>query len=151
MHGQEHVRQGPGSGAFVRELIHQIRLHGDPRAWDGKDDEELLAPLVAASPVADDELEAERYFLVELFHEAVARVVERRAGVSCTVMMRLQHDGAGRIVLLAGRLVVVARELRDLHRFGFASLERLAEAGERLVQGAVEMVERFPDAAAFES
>jgi len=38
-----------------------------------------------------------------------------------------------------------------VHRFGFASLARLAEAGARLVGDAVEMTRRFPDVAKFEA
>jgi probable nitrogen fixation protein len=152
MQGPElHDRQGPVSGAFARELVHQLRLHADARAWDGKGDEELLAPLLATHGAEADDLDAERYFLVEIFHEAVAQRVEQRTGIGCAVMMRAQPDSSARVAILAGRLAVVSRELHDVHRFGFASLERLAEAGERLVVSAVEMIERFPDAAAYDS
>jgi probable nitrogen fixation protein len=51
------------------------------------------------------------------------------------------------MVLLAGRLVAVNKQLRDVHRFGFLTLAKLAEEGDKLVAGGVEMVKKFPDVA----
>ena len=49
-------------------------------------------------------------------------------------MMKMSHEGFGRLVLMAGRLIVVNKQLRDVHRFGFLSLEKLAEEGAKYVQ-----------------
>jgi probable nitrogen fixation protein len=62
-------------------------------------------------------------------------------------MMKMSHEGFGRMVLIAGRLVVVNKHLRDVHRFGYPSLAKLAETGEKLTAEAVAMIDRFPDAA----
>ena len=43
-------------------------------------------------------------------------------------------------MLIAGRLVVLSRHLRDVHRFGFASLEALAREGERLADEAAAVI-----------
>ncbi len=59
-------------------------------------------------------------------------------------MMKMSHEGFGRMVLTAGRLVVVNKHLRDIHRFGFGSYEKLAAEGDKLVASAVEMIEKFP-------
>ena len=55
--------------------------------------------------------------------------------------------GFGRMVLIGGRLVVVNKQLRDVHRFGFDSIEKLNAEGEKLVQSGVEMIEKFPEVA----
>ena len=60
-------------------------------------------------------------------------------------MMKMSHEGFGRLVLMAGRLVVVNKHLRDVHRFGFESMEKLAAEGEKLVAAGVEMLRQFPD------
>ena len=44
-------------------------------------------------------------------------------------MMKMHHEGFGRMILTAGRLIVANKYLRDIHRFGFDSLEKLAEEG----------------------
>ncbi len=50
---------------------------------------------------------------------------------------------------MAGRLVVVNKQLRDVHRFGFLSLEKLAEEGAKYVQQGIEMIEKFPEVAKY--
>ena len=51
------------------------------------------------------------------------------------------------MVLIAGRLVVLSKHLRDVHRFGFTSYAKLAEAGEKLTADAEAMIAAHPDAA----
>ncbi len=64
-------------------------------------------------------------------------------------MMKMHHEGFGRMVLIAGRLVVISKHLRDVHRFGFESLEKLVTEGEKLVSDARAMIEKFPEAAKY--
>jgi probable nitrogen fixation protein len=64
-------------------------------------------------------------------------------------MMKVHHEGFGRLVLIAGRLVAINKHLRDAHRFGFPSLTKLADAGEKLINEAVAMVRQFPEAAKY--
>jgi probable nitrogen fixation protein len=147
-------RFSPGEGSFLRELVRQFRAHGQEGSWDGKTDGELLRPLVLSRdrrrdvPVLDD-VDPEVFWRIELFYNAVGLSIEGRTGVVCTTMLKMHHEGFGRVVLLAGRLVVVNKFLRDVHRFGFESLEKLSEAGEKLVASGAEMIERFPDAARY--
>jgi probable nitrogen fixation protein len=53
------------------------------------------------------------------------------------------------MVLIAGRLIVVNKQLRDVHRFGFASIEKLAAEGQKLVDAGIGMIERFPEVAKY--
>ena len=48
------------------------------------------------------------------------------------------------MILTVGRLVVISKSLRDVHRFGFDSFEKLAEAGEKLVEDAKTWIELYP-------
>jgi len=62
-------------------------------------------------------------------------------------MMKMHHEGFGKMILTAGRLVVVNKQLRDVHRFGFETMEKLAAEGEKVVAAAVSMIKTFPDVA----
>ena len=79
----------------------------------------------------------ETLWRIELFYNAVGLATERATGVMVSPMMKLHHEGFGRLVLIAGRLIVFNKYLRDVHRFGFASLEDLVESGEKAVDEAV--------------
>jgi probable nitrogen fixation protein len=63
-------------------------------------------------------------------------------------MMKMHHEGFGRMILAAGRLIVVNKQLRDVHRFGFDSLGKLAEEGEKFVAAGIEMIRKYPEVAA---
>jgi probable nitrogen fixation protein len=142
----------PRAAPFLKELLRLLRAQGPSTAWDGKDDAEILAPFLLPKgrrESSGEEPDPDVFWRIEIFHDAVGLAIEARTGVVCTTMLKMQHEGFGRLVLLAGRLVVVSRFLRDAHRFGFESVERLADAGEKLVAGGESMIERFPEAARY--
>jgi probable nitrogen fixation protein len=141
--------------AFVRELVKQIRAQDTHGSWDGKSDLRLLEPYILtaeqrrAMPIMGDP-DPETLWRLELFHNAVGLCIERATGCMVSPMMKMSHEGFGRAVLTTGRLIVVNRYLRDVHRFGYPSLAKLAEAGGKLVAEGVGMVERFRDVATWE-
>ncbi|MGE4530943.1 MAG: NifX-associated nitrogen fixation protein [Acidithiobacillus sp.] len=144
----------PEESLFFRELVKQWRAQDSYGAWEKKSDTELLAPYVLdkeqrrAIPIIGDP-DPEILWRVELFYNAVGLATERASGVMVSPMMKMSHEGFGRMVLIAGRLIVVNKQLRDVHRFGFPRMEKLAEEGDKLVAGALEMIEKFPEVARF--
>jgi probable nitrogen fixation protein len=67
-----------------------------------------------------------------------------------TPMIKFHHEGFGRVILAAGRLIVFNRYHRDVHRFGFDSLSALAQKGDEVVAAGLDMVRRYPEVAAFD-
>jgi probable nitrogen fixation protein len=139
---------------FLRELVKQWRAQDSHGAWEGKADVTLLAPYVLSAeerralPMIGDP-DPETLWRLELFHNAVGLCIERATGCMVSPLMKMHHEGFGRVVLTAGRLVAVNRHLRDVHRFGYASFVKLAAAGQALVADGVAMVERFPEVARY--
>lgn len=142
----------PLETVFVKELVKQWRAQDAHGAWEGKSDETLLAPYIITKeqrrgiPIIGDP-DPETLWRLELFYNAVGLAIERRTGVMVSPMMKMSHEGFGRLVLTAGRLIAINRHLRDVHRFGFESMEKLAAEGAKLVEAGVEMIEKFPEAA----
>jgi probable nitrogen fixation protein len=139
---------------FIRELIKQLRAQDTHGTWEGKADIQLLAPYILtaeqrkAMPLMGDP-DPETLWRLDLFHNAIGLSIERVTGCMVSPMMDMSHEGFGRAVLTAGRLIVVNRHLRDVHRFGYASLAKLAEAGNKLVAEVVRMVETYKEVATF--
>jgi probable nitrogen fixation protein len=137
---------------FMKELIKIWRAQDTHGTWEKKADLDLLAPYVLdkearrALPIIGDP-DPETIWRMELFFNAVALSVERATGVMISPMLKMSHEGFGRMVLIGGRLIVVNKQLRDVHRFGFDSFEKLAAEGEKYVQSGVEMIQKFPDVA----
>ncbi|GAA0747165.1 NifX-associated nitrogen fixation protein [Ideonella azotifigens] len=139
---------------FLRELVKQLRAQDTHGTWEGKRDITLLAPYVLSAeqrralPMMGDP-DPDTLWRLDLFHNAIGLCIERATGCMVSPMMKMSHEGFGRAVLTAGRLIVVNRHLRDVHRFGYASLAKLAEAGTKLVDEGVGMVERYKEVATY--
>ncbi len=137
---------------FIGELIKQWRAQDTHGAWEKKTNRELLDPYVVDKakrkeiPIIGDP-DPETLWRLELFYNAVGLCVERRTGVMAQPMIKMHHEGFGRLVLLAGRIVVVNKHLRDVHRYGYPTLAALGVEGDKIVADAVAMIERYPDLA----
>ncbi len=137
---------------FVRELVKVLRAQDTHGTWEGKTDRKLLDPYILTAeqrrelPIIGDP-DPEIIWRMELFYNAVGVAIERATGNMVTPMSKMSHEGFGRMILLAGRLVVVNKQLRDVHRFGFASLAKLHEAGNKFVEEGVKMIRDYPQVA----
>jgi probable nitrogen fixation protein len=139
---------------FVQQLVKQLRAQDTNGTWDNKSDLQLLKPYIhtaeerRALPILGDP-DPETLWHLEIFYNAIAVAVERETGQMVSPMMKMSHEGFGRMVLLAGRLVVVNKQLRDVHRFGFSSLAKLADAGTKFFDEAVSMIRTYPEVAQY--
>ncbi len=144
----------PEDSLFIKELIKVWRDQDTHGTWEKKSDVSLLDPYVVTKeqrreiPIIGDP-DPEILWRLELFYNAVGLAIERRTGCMVQPMMKMSHEGFGRLILTTGRLIVVNKHLRDVHRFGFETLEKLAAEGAKLVDAGVEMIEKFPEVARF--
>lgn len=137
---------------FLQAVVQQIRAqdhYGVYRSWT---DELVLAPFVVSKAKkkeisVDGDVDATTQLRVLSFYRAVATRIENETGKLCQVVIDLSHEGFGWALVWTGRLMVVSRTLRDAQRFGFESLEKVAEQGEKLVKSGVEMIQRYPEVA----
>jgi len=146
-------RGGPlPRSAFLDQLAMVLRAEDSWGAWEDLPDAELLAGYILTAeerrevPITG-EPEPEQVWRLEQFYAAVGLLVGRRTGCAAAPMSRIHWEGFGRVVLIAGRLVVLSRHLRDVHRFGFASFAELAGEGERLAAEAAAVIAEHPDLA----
>lgn len=138
--------------AFLQELVQQMRAqdhYGVFRTWE---DRLVINAFVVSKqkkreiPVEGDVDPATKLRVLS-FYRAIAACIEKETGRLCQVVIDLSHEGFGWSLVWCGRLMVVNRTLRDAQRFGFDSLEKLAEQGEKLIASGTEMIKRFPEVA----
>ncbi|MCJ2181946.1 NifX-associated nitrogen fixation protein [Novosphingobium sp. 1949] len=145
----EQVIEALAIEGFAAALVRQIRAQDTHGHWERKADGELLAPYLLdkearrAIPIIGDP-DPDTLWRLELFYGALCLEIERRTRRMVQPMMKMSHEGFGRMVLIAGRLVVVNKSLRDVHRFGFDSLEKLNSEAEKLIGQASDMITKFP-------
>jgi probable nitrogen fixation protein len=137
---------------FLRDLADQLRAGDTYGRFDRFPDEHLLRPLIVSAaqraeiPVNCD-VDANTEGRLRSFYQAVAVGVEKRTNLMTGAVLDLSHEGFGRALVLAGRLVAVVDVLRDAQRFGFPDLDSLAARGEQLVAAGVALIERYPEVA----
>jgi len=137
---------------FLKELVRQARAQDTYDFWSGKPDVDLLEPFIIDKVKAKEipligDPDPRALARLNQFYAAVSLSIEKRCAIIASPVLQLSSEGFGRIVLICGRLVVVSKTLRDVHRFGFPSLEKLAAEGDKLIEEAVRWVETFREAA----
>ncbi|QVM83747.1 NifX-associated nitrogen fixation protein [Novosphingobium decolorationis] len=148
----EDLIDAPAIDGFAPALVRQVRAQDTHGHWEKKSDVELLAPYILdkearrAIPIIGDP-DPDTLWRLELYYGALCLEIERRTRRMVQPMMKMSHEGFGRMVLIAGRLVVVNKSLRDVHRFGFDSLEKLNAEAEKLIVQASDMIGKFPEVA----
>jgi len=134
---------------YRESLVKLMRAHDSYGAWEKKSDEEILKGFVLtkeqrrAIPVIG-EPDSKVLWRLEVFYTAVSYAITRRTGLDTTPIIKISGEGFGRVMLTVGRLVVLSRSVRDVHRFGFDSTDALASAGEAMVVEGIDVIERFP-------
>lgn len=150
--GDDTDNQARLADVFRQSLVRQLRAHDRHGLADRHPDEKMLADYILM-PEQRRELaiigEPDQRVLwrIEQFYRAVGLATETVARVMPAVVLTINAEGFGQVVIIAGRLVLVHRGIRDAHRFGFASLDKLALAGGKLIAEALAALARFPDAA----
>ena len=148
------VEASPMESLFVRELVKQWRAQDSFGTWEKKSDELLLEPYVVDKekrktlPIMGDP-DPETLWRLELFYNAVGLAIERATGIMVAPMIKMHHEGFGRLILTAGRLIILNRHLRDVHRFSFESMAHLAAEGEKHMTAGIGMIHTFPDVARY--
>src|SRR3954452_19694102 len=139
---------------FLKTLVSLIRAEDIYGAWEGKSDDVLLRPFILTKeerrliPIIGDP-DPDTITRIEQFYKAVGLTIEKRTKLMATPIMKMSHEGFGRMVLLTGRLVVLSKHMRDVHRFGFPSMEALSQEGTKFVDEAVALIEAHPTVANF--
>ncbi|OPY94636.1 hypothetical protein A5906_12725 [Bradyrhizobium sacchari] len=135
---------------FLIELVKTLRAQDTNGSWEGKSDLDLLEPYILNKekrrtlPIIGGP-DPNTLRRLELFFEAVTRSIERETGVIIQPLLKLHAGGFGRIVLIAGRLIAVNKQLRDVHRFGFDNCVKLAQEGDKYVSEGISLIRKFPN------
>ena len=140
------------SHPFVRQIIVQLRALDSYGTYDNWSDSQVLEPLILTKerrreiPVIGDpdEIVVAR---VKAWFNAISTCIERDTGLMAVPLINLTHEGFGRAVVIVGRLVVLDKTLRDVHRFGFASLQKLCDESSVLIDKAVALVKQHTEVA----
>ncbi|AHF04552.1 hypothetical protein MARPU_12400 [Marichromatium purpuratum 984] len=130
---------------FMVEMVRQMRAIDAYGQYEHLSNADLLEPFVLTKemrrgiPIVGDpdEIVVER---VKAFYNAIAALIEAECGLMAVPLVHLSHEGFGRVLITTGKLVVLDRTLRDVHRFGFPSLSRMKDEADKYLSVAIELI-----------
>lgn len=134
---------------FVKEMARQMRALDTYGSYAGWSVEKVLDPYVltrerkAAIPLIGDP-DDETISRVKAFYNAISVLIEKECKLLAVPLVHLTHEGFGRALITVGKLVAVDRTLRDVHRFGFASLSKMKDDADKILGVALERIGQYP-------
>lgn len=137
---------------FIKEMSRQTRALDSYGTYDGWPVERVLAPFIVTKeqrreiPVIgdpDDIILAR----VRAFHNAIAAMIEKECGLMAVPLINITHEGFGRALITVGKLVVMDRTLRDVHRFGFDSYPKMKDEADKHLAVALEIIGKYSEVA----
>jgi probable nitrogen fixation protein len=136
----------------VKDLIKQLRAIDTYDTYDGWSSAKIIDPIVLTKerkreiPVVGDP-DGLTIARLKAYYNTVATLIEQKSGLMAAPIVNMSHEGFGRALVMVGKLVVVDKILRDVHRWGFSSLEDLSEQTDKTVDKALGLIEKYKAAA----
>ncbi len=136
----------------VVEMLKQLRALDTYDSYEGWPEEKIIDPLVLTKerkreiPIVGDPDET-TLARVKAYYNSIASLIEKKSGFMAVPVINITHEGFGRAFVLVGKLIVVDKTLRDVHRFGFPSLEDLSVKTEAVIDKAVALIGQFREVA----
>jgi probable nitrogen fixation protein len=134
---------------YIDTLIGQVRALDQFGTWANKSDEDILVEkyvktkeqLKEIPVIADiDEMQTQD---IRLIFQAVALAFEKKTGIMCSVVMEMSHEGFGRVVVIADKIVIVNKFFKDAHRYSFRSYDKLVEEGNKMLENSIKIYEEY--------
>jgi probable nitrogen fixation protein len=137
---------------FGVEMIRQMRAIDPYGTYDNLSPAEILEPFILTKdqkrelPVIGDpdEIVIAR---IKVFYNAISAMIEKECGLMATPLINLTHEGFGRALITVGKLVVMDRTLRDVHRFSFPSLGKMKDEADKILSVALALIGSHSDVA----
>ena len=134
---------------FLKMLIGQVRALDQFGTWANKSDEDILKEKYVKSkedlkniPIIAD-IDERQIQDIRLIFQAIALAFEKQNGVMCNVVMEMSHEGFGRAVVIAEKIVVTNKFFKDAHRYSFRTYEELASSGGKMLEDALKIYQEY--------
>lgn len=137
---------------LVKDLIKQLRAIDTYDTYDGWSNAKIIDPIVLTKerkrdiPVVGDP-DGITVARIKAYYNSLATLIEQKSGLMAVPVVNLSHEGFGRAFIMTGKLIVVDKILRDVHRWGFPSLEAMCEQSDKTIDKALELIEKYRAAA----
>lgn len=134
---------------FLKELVKQVRALDTYGVWEKMSDDELLTQKYIKTkeqlkeiPVIAD-ISGDQIKDIRLILQAIALAFEQKTYEMANVILEMSHEGFGRGAVIADKIVIADKYFKDAHRFGYPSIEKLIEEGDKMLDKAVSTYQEY--------
>ena len=137
---------------FIKELVKQMRALDSYGTYDGWTVERILSPYIVTKemrrqiPVIGDPDE-ETLSRVKALYNGISALIEKECGLMAVPMVNITHEGFGRALITVGKLVVMDRTVRDIHRYGYDSFSKMKDEADKYLSVALGLIGKYPEVA----
>ncbi len=137
---------------FIKEMVKQMRALDSYGSYDGWTVERILEPYIVTKemrrqiPVIGDPDE-QTLARVKAFYNGIAVLIEKECCLMAVPMVNITHEGFGRALITVGKLVVMDRTVRDIHRYGYDSFSKMKDEADKYLSVALEIIGKYPEVA----
>ncbi|VAX12365.1 NifX-associated protein [hydrothermal vent metagenome] len=137
---------------FAKEMIRQMRAVDTYGTYDNWTLAKILEPFILTKEMKreipiigdPDEVVISR---IKAFYNAIAAMIEKECGLMASPVINITYEGFGRVIIIVGKLVVLDKNLRDVHRFGFQDLSKMKDEADKILSIALEIIGKHSAAA----
>ncbi len=137
---------------FVKEMVRQMRAVDTYGTYDNWTLAKILEPFILTKEMKreipiigdPDEIIISR---IKAFYNAIAAMIEKECGLMASPVINITYEGFGRVIIIVGKLVVLDKNLRDVHRFGFRDLSKMKDEVDKILSIALEIIGKHSAAA----
>ena len=129
---------------FMETLNAKLRSHDAYGVWKKLDDETVISRHFILSKEDRKKIDVygrmpeETRAKMRLFYEATAQAVEWQTGTMVICVLDINTEGFGRALIIYEDNVLVQKVHRNAHKFGFESMEKIRQEGEKLVSACLD-------------
>lgn len=140
---------------ILKEIVNQIRAYDTYRTWEKKSDHDILNHLFLTKPekqaslslMGHCEVDPKALLKLHAYFKAIGVLIEKSSGLLTSVVINLDEEGNGIVLIYSGRLILVNKSIRDANKFRFKSLDEMALQAQKFIDKALELVEKYSEVA----
>lgn len=140
---------------ILKEIVNQVRAYDTYGTWEKKSDHDILNHLFLTKPekqaslslMGHCEVDPKALLKLHAYFKAIGVLIEKSSGLLTSVVINLDEEGNGIVLIYSGRLILVNKSIRDANKFRFKSLDEMALQAQKFIDKALELLKKYREVA----
>jgi len=140
---------------LLKNIVSQLRAYDTYGTWDKRSDEDLLKEFLKKEEKTHSNINLTGHCAVDpktmlkiyAYFKALGVTIEKLSGMLTSVVINIDDEGNGNVLIYSGRLILLNKTIRDANKFSFKSIEDMLKQGLKVINGAMQHLEKYEEVA----